>query len=197
MEFSFFILIFVLLNNYIMESKDYLVYIKENNGGFSTETTNFEPHTAYRCIELSEGDQSEMLVFGVVFNKEAFNDLFEYAHTRIMRHFEKIGLVVNGKPISKKAFIERAFDVKYGKGNGSFWTLYFYTHPKEIMYRFSPKWAGGSKAVVMTNFYNSFIDLVNGDTSQVDEELIEFGNCGLPLGSYRPLSTRFDAFAFV
>jgi hypothetical protein len=180
-----------------MESKDYLVYIKEDNGGFSTETTKFEPHKAYRCMELSDGDQSEMLVYGVVFSKEAFNDLFENAHTRIMRHFEKIGLLVNGKPISKTAFIEKAFDVKYGNGKGSFWTLLFYNHPKEIMYRFSPKWAGGSKAVVMTNFYNSFIDLVNGDTTEIDEDLIEFGNCGLPLGRFRELEKRFDAYALV
>lgn len=180
-----------------MESKDYLVYIKENNGGFSTETTKFEPHTAYRCIELSDGDQSEMLVFGVVFNKEAFNDLFEYSHTRIMRHFEALGLVVNGKPISKKAFIERGYAVKYGRGNGSFWTLYTYTHPKELMYRFSPCMASGKKVTDMTNMYNDFLEVVKGNTEAVDNDCIEFGNCGLPLGRYRELDKRFDVYALV
>lgn len=182
------------LNNHTMERKDYIVYIKENNGGFSTDTTKFEPHTPYRCIELSEGDQTEILVNGVVFCKEAFNDLFEYSHPRIMRHFEVLGLIVNGKPISKKAFIERGYAVKYGRGNGSFWTLYTYTHPKELMYRFSPTWASGKKVLDMTNMYNDFVTLVNGDSTPIDNDCIEFGNCGLPLGSYQPLRVRFDSY---
>lgn len=169
--------------------KDYLVYLKENLDELVIDPNNrFKPHTVYRCSEYGD----ECVVNGITFNKKALDTFFEKAHTRIMRHFEMIGLVKDGKPISKKEFVEKSYQVKYGgRSKGAFWTLYFYTHPKECMYRFSPEWAGGSKAVVMTNFYDSFINLVNGDTQEVDDELIEYGNRGLPLGVYAPLKAIF------
>jgi hypothetical protein len=171
-------------------NKENLVYIKEDNGGFTIGYTTFKPHTPYRC--LIDGDRHR-LVYGESVSNEEFENLFENAHERIMRHFEQIGLVVNGMPVSKKTFKELAFDVKYGNGSNSFWTVLFYTHPKELMYRFSPTYSGGSKALQMTNLYDNFIDLVNGDMENVDAfGTIDFGNCGLPLGSYTsPLKTRF------
>lgn len=166
-----------------------LVYLKDNNGGFSETTgTGFKPHTPYRCVQL---DDNTMLVYGVPFDLETFNSLFVDALERIKAHFELIGLTKNGEAITKKEFKERAYEVKYGKGKDSFWTYWFYTHPKECMYRFSPSWAGGSKAVQTTNAYDSYIDLLNGDLSMVDSEDIEFGNGGMPLGSFRRLDKRF------
>ena len=38
--------------------------------------TKFEPNKHYRCIEMKEGDYSEFLVYGVVFSKEAFENLY-------------------------------------------------------------------------------------------------------------------------
>ena len=166
-----------------------LVYLKENNGGFSETTgTKFKPHTPYRCMKL---DSKTMLVYGVPFDLKTFNQLFVDALERIKIHFELIGLTVNNEAISKKEFKEKAYEVKYGKGKNSFWTFWFYTHPKECMYRFSPSFAGGSKAVQTTNAYNDYIDILNGDLTMVDSEDIEFGNSGLPFGSFRTLSKRF------
>lgn len=173
-----------------------LVYIKETNGGFTNIGIPFKPHTPYRCMIAEDNDEKEFLVYGEVFDEKTFNELFEFAYNRIMRHFETLGLVhisTNGgiKPIGKKEFIERGYAVKYGKGKDSFWTLYYYTHPKELMYRFSPTFSGGSKAVQMTNLYNDFIELVNGNLQAIDDNEIEFGNCGLPLGQYKELDVRF------
>jgi hypothetical protein len=170
-------------------NKEKLVYIKENNGGFTVGQTTFKPHTTYRA--LTDGGVG-YIVYGEPFSKDEFDNLFENAHQRIMRHFEIIGLTKDGKVVSKKEFKERAYDVKYGKGQSSFWTAYFYTHPKECMYRFAPYFSGGTKAQQMTNLYNSFIKLVNGNVDDVDGDgIIEFGNSGLPLGSFGTLRKRF------
>jgi len=169
-------------------NRENLAYIRESlNELIVSPTIHMKPHKAYRCI--ANGD--DVTINGFIINMEGFNLLFENAHERIMRHFNLIGLIKDGKPVNKTTFKQMANTVKYGKGESSFYVAYFYTHPKECMYRFAPIWGGGSKAVQMTNLYNDFIELVNGDMTNIDNDNIQFGNCGLPFGGYRDLATRW------
>jgi len=172
-------------------NKENLVYLRESVETITVGHTIFKAHKPYRCVHAVDGHLTSNIVYGEPFSDEQFNIFFETAHERIMRNFTKIGLLVDGKVVNKKTFKELAYTVKYGKGEGSFYVAYFYTHPKECMYRFSPLWAGGTKAVQMINLYNDYIDLVNGNVENIDNDLIQFGNRGLPLGRYRDLDTRW------
>jgi len=167
--------------------KENLVYLRPSVETITVGQTVFKANKPYRRVP-SDGNN---VVYGELFDNDSFNMFFETAHNRIMRHFTTIGLVKDGKPVSKSKFKALAYAVKYGKGKDSFYVAYFYTHPKECMYRFSPLFSGGNKTVQMTNLYNDFIDLVNGDVEKIDDELIQFGNRGLPLGSYRDLDSRW------
>jgi hypothetical protein len=167
--------------------KQSLVVLKENNGGFENVSCEFKPHVPYRCIK--DGDKG-YIVFGEYFSNKMFAQLFDFTYDRFMSDFAKIGLIVDGKPVNKTTFLAMAFNEKYGNRGNSFHTYWFWTHPKECMYRFSPNFSGDSKAVSNTNIYNSFIDLVNGNMEEVDNENIEFGNGGIPF-SYGPLKKRF------
>jgi len=172
-------------------NKENLVYLRPSVETITVGQTVFKANKPYRCLSAVDGHLTSNVVYGEPFADEPFNILFETAHERIMRHFALIGLLVDGKTITKKAFKELAYAVKYGKGEGSFYVAYFYTHPKECMYRFSPLFSGGTKALQMTNLYDDYIRLVGGDLEGVDDELIQFGNRGLPLGRYRDLGTRW------
>ena len=175
-----------------MKRKDYLVCLKPNLDGLGiSETTEFKPHKAYRCIELSEGNQTEMLVYGVVFNKEAFDLFFEYVLDRAKRHFEFLGLTVNGKPVSKSKFKALADVHQYGYGKSMLNMVYFHGFNKDkILYGFYPLCKGDSKARCLKNAYSMFIDFLNGESDDFDCGDIQFGNRGIPIG-YGDLGQRY------
>jgi hypothetical protein len=167
-----------------MKRKDHLVCLKGNTAGFSVVHCNseFKPHKHYRCIELSEGNIKEYLVFGVVFSEKEFNERFEYVLDRAKRHFEFLGLTVNGKPISKSKFKALA-DLHTFKGHGTkYYVHYFQGFDKDkIMYGFHPYFNKDTKVNSLNNAYRMFIDFLNGVSEEFDEGQIEFGNCGTPL----------------
>ena len=162
--------------------KENLVILKGKSTLISQCGTRIEPNTQYRCIEISEGTRKEFLVYGIVFDENAFNELFIDLHSVIMCEFNDIGLLNNMKPISKAQFKERASVHQYGKGKGMLNVIYFYTHPKECIYGFYPQFQGDIKAKCLENAYEMYKDLLNGEMEDFDNKDIQRGNYGIPLG---------------
>jgi hypothetical protein len=139
----------------------------------------FTPLTFYRSIEVTE---NATIVNGFCIPNDEIERDFELAYDKIMRDWELIGLVVNGKPISKKAFTE-LIDVRvYGSQRQNIRVGYFMTHPKECLYGFYPMY-NENKAKQIICMYGSYLETVAGKMTAVDQEYIQFGNCGIPLSN--------------
>ena len=107
-----------------------------------------------------------------------------------LREFEQLGVIVNGKIISKKAFKEICHVNQYGRTSKSgFKMAYICTHPKELMYVFMPFFTGDTKTNTLNNAYQSVKDIIEGNMDCVYEGYVQRTNTGLPL-SMRP-SHRF------
>ena len=172
--------------------KENLVILKGKSTLISQCGTRIEPNTQYRCIEISEGTRKEFLVYGIVFDENSFNELFIDLHSVVMDELKAIGLVKeDGTAISKAQFKERASVHQYGKGQGMFNVLYFFTHPKDCMYGFYPQFRGDSKAKCLANAYQMYIDLLNGEMDDFDCNDIQRGNSGIPT-SYGDLRMRAE-----
>jgi hypothetical protein len=168
-------------------NKESLVYIKENNGGFRNVACEFKAHTPYRCTDMDGGK----LVNAEWFTLKEFNEIFDTVYSRVIKHWTFLGLIVNGEPISKGAFNKLASSLKYGRGNNMLYIIYFQGFDKDkIMYGFYPVCAGDSKAYCLNNAYRMFIDFINGDLDEFDDENIQFGNVGFRL-EYGDLTKRF------
>ena len=144
-----------------------------------TQTT-FVPNKHYRCIEMSEGDYSEFLVYGVVFSKEVFESLFVYTHDIIIEQWLENGLLVDNKPLSKKAFVERLDVHQYGRGKGKLF-IGFVGNKMDGLFAFQPLCSGDTKARFISQAYNMYKDTVNGNMVHIDDEMLQRGNSGIPL----------------
>lgn len=139
----------------------------------------FTPLKFYRSIEVSE---NAIIVNGFCIPKQDFDEYFEYAYDKVMRDWEAIGLVVNGKAITKKKFKELADVHTYGKQTNNNRIIFFSTHPKECLYGFYPIY-GENKARQLDAMYMWYLQVLDGYMGYIDQESIQFGNCGIPLNS--------------
>ena len=142
--------------------------------------TKFEPNKHYRCIEMKEGDYSEFLVYGVVFSKEAFENLFEFLHDRMMNEWSENGLLPNMKPLSKAKFIEVLDVHQYGKGKGKYWTG-FVGNKMDGLWAFDVLCQGETKARFLSQAYAMYQRALDGDMQDIDDCLLQRGNSGLPM----------------
>jgi hypothetical protein len=163
-------------------NKNNLVVLKSKTTTLISEgtQTKFEPNKHYRCIELSEGDYSEFLVYGVVFSKEAFENLFVYLHDVIIDQWSKNGLFPNNKQLSKKAFSEVLDIHTYGRGKGKLF-IGFVGNKMDGLFAFQPLFKGDTKAKFLAYAYEMYKDTLNGDMTHVDDEMLQRGNSGIPL----------------
>lgn len=168
-----------------------------------SDGTIFKPNTQYRCIEATESKQREFIVNGIIFDEASFNQLFEYLHDVILREFKTLELVgENNKPLSKKAFSERANIHQYGRGKNMMNVLYFFIQPKEFMYGFYPQYQGDSKAKCVENAYKMYLDLLTGNMEDFDYGDIQRGNSGIPIGygdlrvrpEYNPTNEKLEIY---
>ena len=161
--------------------KDSLVILKGKTTLISEGTqTTFEPNKHYRCIELTEGKVSQFLVYGVVFDKDAFDSLFVNLHDVIMVQWAENGLLVDGKKISKKAFVELLDLHTYGRGKSKLF-IGFVGSKMDGLFVFQPLFRGDTKAKYLTNAYDMYKRVLDGDMTDIDEEILQRGNSGIPL----------------
>ena len=160
-----------------MITKENLVVLKGQSNFIIRETqTTFEANKHYRCIEVED----ELLVYGVKFNRELFNEMFEYLHDRLMREFKQLGLIKDGQAISKSAFGNLMDIRKYGKGKGSLFMGFFGSKMNGII-AFDCYFAGQNKTQFIGDAYGDFIDIINGDLTSVDSKYVQRGNSGVPI----------------
>lgn len=164
-------------------SKNDLVILKEGVSTFEEGQVEFKPNTFYRSIILSNGNHKEVLVYGVVFVNENFDNIFEFAYDKVIRDFKLCGLIKpNGKPISKTAFGKLADIHSYTsyRTKSGLYKAFFYTQVKRGIYAFESSFKETKRSFLNT-VYSYFICVINGNMDFIDNNLIQFGNCGIPL----------------
>ena len=154
---------------------------------FKTETEEFKKGMFYRCMILGEDKMSEnvqALVYGLVFDIVELTKNFQFAHTIIMDEWEDIGLVKDGKPISKTEFKTFLDYHKFGRGKGSFYCAFVSNnHPKELCYQFNTFYSD-TKPQFTQYSYENYLKVINGDMNSFDNQLICRGNSGIPIGHH-------------
>jgi len=170
-----------------MIQQDNLVILREGVDVPIVETLNFQHNKFYRSIRLEEGSTTNTMVNGVIFGAD-FDKYFEFAHTKIMRDFQTIGLLKdNLKPLSKTAFKERIHIQEFStKG---LYRAFAYVHPKELLYSFDTPFKETKKSF-LDAIYGYYVDVCNGIMDMVDQEFIKFGNSGIPITYYGRISMR-------
>ena len=177
--------------------KDNLVVIKGQKG-FMWHHTEFLPNRFYRSIQLSEGDNVQILVDGEIFIFDEFETKFEYATERVLGHWKDMSLLKeNGKPISFTAFGKLAdihtYTSSYGGRKNKMRILLFRTC-REVMYGFYP--TNITKLNDIREAYQWYLDTVGGDYEHLGDKSIQFGNKGIGLsyGNLGVWKTEVEAF---
>lgn len=168
--------------------KDSLVVLR----GFEKlylQTDVFYPNRFYRSIEITENSEKQYLVYGIVFDEETFNAKFEYVHTKVIRDWEKIGLLENGKKLSYKAFKEKSNVHQYQscRVRSKLNVVYFFKDPRDCIYGFYPIFRE-PKEQSLKMAYVRYLDILGGNVIDFDNGNVQFGNCGIPI-SYGDLRT--------
>ena len=146
--------------------------------------TKFNANVHYRCCQLED----QFLVYGVNFNKETFDILFEPLHDRLLRDFKTFGIVgETNEPISKTMFTMLANHShhKYGKGQRAL-HVFFFGNKMDGMIGFYPSFSGDTKAQCLKEAYENYKNILDGCIDSVDEDIVQRGNGGVPL-SYADL----------
>lgn len=160
-----------------MVTKENLVVLKGQSNFIIRETdTKFEANKHYRCIEVED----ELLVYGVKFNRELFNEMFEYLHDRLMREFKEFGLIKDGQPISKTAFAQRLDIHQYGRGKRKLFKGIIGSKMSGMI-AFDCYFQGDTKTRFINNAYHDFVDIVNGNLDSIDFGGVERGDSGIPI----------------
>jgi hypothetical protein len=138
--------------------------------------TKFIANKHYRCIEADGG----MIVYGVWFCMDSFNNMFVNLHDVITEQWSNNGLLPNMKPLSKSKFAEVLDLHQYGKGKKKLF-IGFVGNKMDGLFAFQPLSSGETKAKFLAYAYKMYQDVLNGDMTDVDEELIQRGNSGVPI----------------
>lgn len=138
------------------------------------------PNTYYRCLDEEKNGEKSYYVYGINMHESLFNEYFEYAYDRIMRDWERIGLIQNDKLISKTAFKKLANVHIYGKQTNNI-RIIFFGIPNECLYGFYPLYSE-NKAKQLDAMYKWCIQVMDGYMGYFDQQNIQFGNRGIPIG---------------
>jgi hypothetical protein len=138
--------------------------------------TKFIPNEHYRCME-SEGGY---IVYGVFFDKGTFDNMFEFLHDRMLSEWSENGLLPNMKPLSKSKFIEVVDVHQYGKGKNKLWIGLVGTKMSGL-WAFQCLCKGDTKVRFLSQAYEMYQTALNGDMEDIDDELLQRGNSGIPI----------------
>jgi len=153
------------------------------------QTDTLYPNKFYRCMKLTEGSVTEYMVYGIVFDEKTFNEMFEYAYDRVMRDWTTLGLIVNGKAVSKTKFKECIdFHVYVTSMRRSRGINLGIIRNHDFIYGFYPRF-GETKKETFDNAYKNFVSVSLGEMTSLDNNWIQLGNMGVPL-SFGNLSWR-------
>lgn len=151
---------------------------------------DFKEGKIYRCCVDRKGDKPYYMVYGEWFNEVDFNKNFIPLIDLVKEEFELLGLIENGKPISKTAFKakikkeDRCSIHNYVGYRQRTYVIYFYTHPKELIYGFYPSFVNETKKDTIDAAYQNMLNCLGGDVYEMFDEsqLVQRGNSGIPIG---------------
>jgi hypothetical protein len=109
----------------------------------------------------------------------------EQTMTRLKANMEKIGLLVGGKPISKKKFKKLGIFFAYGKGANKSLVLYFGV-PKENLFGFYIPFSIKNQKNALEEAYQVYTAFVTDKETRRPMSLfnfgyIQWGNSGIPI----------------
>jgi hypothetical protein len=133
----------------------------------------YYPNRLYRCLTPTEFESEEFLIHGNHVDMIDFDRYFEFAYNCVMREWESLGLIVNGKPITKKKFKELSDIHTYGKRK------ILFIRNNEIIYGFYVYETNNVETLYRS--YESYLDLFHGNTTYLDRAIIQRGNRGIPI----------------
>ena len=159
-----------------------LVILKETKS--TGKETDIKPNHFYRCMVVDGG----YLICGEYVTKRIAETVYENAIDRIVRDFKQLGLLnADNTKLSKTEFKKLASVHKYGKGKHAMRIIAFQCVNEKndrILYGFYPM--TGNLTEVFNECYQMYLDTVFGNTEHIDNDDIQFGNCGIPI-SYNSL----------
>ena len=159
--------------------KNSLVFSKKD---IQLSTTSFKCNVPYRCMTLNSVNETQYLVYGVAMDKEYFDDNFVLAYDVIINELTELGVIQNGKLVSKTKF-KTLLDFHY-YGSGKRKNIISYLgQPKKLMYQFHNQFTGDNKTTCINYYYNNIKNILLGNMDCIDENDINRGNSGIPLSS--------------
>jgi uncharacterized protein YneF (UPF0154 family) len=142
------------------------------------QTTEFQIGGIYRHIKIDENNQTEHMVYGVIFDKKTFKECFKSYAPIIQERARKI-FYENGKPISKTNFKNNYANVhQYGKITTGFKMVYV-GHPKVNCFAIYP--IGNTKERAINFAYETMLLLCNGSVDLIDLGRVKWFNTGIPI----------------
>lgn len=156
--------------------KRHLVYTEQ---GFETNLNRYQPFTPYRHLDVDGGYH---MVHGEVHTPKDFAKDFKFWWDKVIADFVTMGLIVNGKSVSfnkfKKMLDVHTFKVMYGRGKEY---QGFISIDEDNRYQFRTALRYNNKEKALSELYMNFTNVVDGRTDELDEQLINFGNRGIPV----------------
>lgn len=137
----------------------------------------FKPFNPYR-VSFDE-DRNGCIVFGEWMSMKDFEACFELYIPFLHEKLKELGLIIDGKPVTARAFYEAVSISDYGRGRTKRKILYT-GHPKENCFAFYPE-IETTNPKVLKECYTYYTELVNGNYEVVDDGYIVWGNSGYPL----------------
>lgn len=97
---------------------------------------------------------------------------------QLIDNLKALGLVSiqDNMPISYSGFKNRASIHRYGNQ----WKIVFIGQPKHNLFGFYVMYGNDTK--VMKEAYEMFVRLVKGDMESYENDDVQWGNCGIPIG---------------
>ena len=140
------------------------------------ETRDFQVGEFYRHLPLTDGEKTEHMVYGVVFDNDTFNKCFKVYNNIIKVRARNI-FYVDGKPLTKKAFKEDYVNIhQYGSRTTGFKVAYI-GHPKENC--FGIRMPNTTKAELIKFAYETMLELCDGEVDAIDGCYAKWFNTGI------------------
>lgn len=145
--------------------------------------SDFKANVTYR-VSYDE-DRKGCLVYGEWMSLRKFKANFLLYVPVIQERLTKLGLIVEGKPVSFKKFKEMLDSVPFGRRANNL-RIHFLGNPKENYFGFYPS-IRDTKVEEVKACYRMYVGLVEGEYDNLDPATmaIQWGNCGTPISYSR------------
>ncbi len=160
-------------------NKNNLVVLKTTEPLF-WEGERFALNHVYRCLTPLENESDSYLINAYWFTQEEFDMYFEFAYDRIIREWNILGLLKDGKAITFTAFKGLMDMHTYGKQSNNL-RLGFVGVGRNTLHKFVPV-GYDNKAYQLKQLYDKhYKETLNGNMIYVDAFKIQFGIRGVSL----------------